>query len=83
MPLTPKQMQDDIENHALESWCAASARLLPSDECKNYKIIGVVEIVTGDHRGTIHMAYAEPIESPEDEAESHGIDMDDDCPSGE
>tara|TARA_R110000803_G_scaffold96202_1_gene164299 strand:- start:231 stop:437 length:207 start_codon:yes stop_codon:yes gene_type:complete len=42
-----------------DAFCAKGARLLRFSEASKYKPKGVIEIVTGDKRGTIYIANME------------------------
>lgn len=59
MKLTSKEKKEKIEQFFASAFCAQKATLLKEKD--GFKLTGVVEIETGDKRGTIYVACVEKI----------------------
>lgn len=59
MSKTPEEMKKATEDFFANAFCAKKATLL--EGTTGYAIVGVIEIETGDKRGTIHVARLEKL----------------------
>lgn len=60
MELKAKEMKEKTEQFFVDAFCAKKATLLKEKD--GFKLTGVVEIETGDKRGTIYVARVEKIQ---------------------
>lgn len=56
-----EQMEAEACAFYCDAFCGESARIVHPSENRNFKIAGVVEIETGDKRGTIYVASVHKI----------------------
>ena len=53
---TTEQKEKDVCDFYRAAYCGKSARIVRPDEKRSFEIVGVVEIETGDERGTFFVA---------------------------